>query len=194
MRSHRFPRGLWIFLFALCAAASTIIIWNFTHILYPTPETESAFLQHYSPERVISSFKSNQSSASSHHYGSSAGGRKYVTHNSGFESFFVMPPEKWMPLMDALKEDASKQLIGNGAQILAEGGDPKNGFRFDYKAGHVIGSVTILPLIIATPSSMRRAGPLPQGLVDVTARIDQTEMWFPRSPSTTQIILTDSLH
>src|SRR5258707_4742719 len=180
MRSHpQFLKGLWIPLFTVCAAASAVLIWNSTHMLYPTPETESAFLQHYTPERVISSFKSNESSASFSH-GSSTAGRKYVSHKAGFESLFVMPQERWMPLMNALKEDASKQLIANGAHILAQSGDPRNGFRFDYKAGHVIGSVTILPLAVSSPSTVQRAVPLPAALVDVTARIELTEVWFPK--------------
>lgn len=179
MRSHRFLKGFWILLFTVCVAAGAVLIWNSTHLLYPTPETESAFLQHYTPEPVISSFKSNESSSSFRH-GSSAAGRKYISNKAGFESLFVMPQKRWMPLMNALKEDASKQLIANGAYILAQSGDPQNGFRFDYKAGHVIGSVTILPLTVTSPSTVQRAVPLPAGLIDVTARIEQTEVWSPK--------------
>jgi hypothetical protein len=186
MRLRRFLKGLWILLFIVCAALTTLVMWNAKHMLYPRPETESAFLQHYTPERVISRFKANESSGFGHHL-SSAAGQKYVRRDAGFDSSFVMCPAKWMPLMNALQEGASQQLVANGAHILTQTGDPRTGFRFDYKAGHVIGSLTILPLIIGTPSNMHRATQLPAGLVDVTARIDQTEMWFPKDPGMIQI-------
>lgn len=178
MRLHRLPKGLWILLFAGCVAGAAILIWNAKHLLYPTPENESAFMKHYNPEHVISRFRSNESFAQGNH-GSSAAGWKYVSRTTGFDSVFVMCTEKSIPLMNALRQDVSEQLRENGAQILAQIGDSQNGFRFDYKSGHVIGSVTILPLIIGTGSGVHRASPLPQGLVDVKAQIEETEKWFP---------------
>src|SRR5260370_42343824 len=83
--------------------------------------------------------------------------------------------------------DAYQQLVANGAQILSQSGNPRDGFRYDYKLGKSIGTLTILPLAITAPSLIHRREPLPVGTVDVTARIEQREMWFPKEPETIQI-------
>jgi hypothetical protein len=84
--------------------------------------------------------------------------------------------------MTALSDDVSAQLLLNGAQILNRSGDPQSGFHFDYKLGKSIGSLTISPLAITSPSLIHRGIPLPEGTVDVTARIQLQEMWFPKEP------------
>ncbi len=89
--------------------------------------------------------------------------------------------------MTALNNDAYQQLVANGAQILSQSGNPRDGFRYDYKLGKSIGTLTILPLAITAPSLIHRREPLPVGTVDVTARIEQREMWFPKEPETIQI-------
>jgi hypothetical protein len=187
MRVGKLRIGFWILLLSVCTAGGAVLIWEHTHMLYPAPENESAFLQHYTPEHVISRFQAKESSNSGHHASSSAG-RKYVSREAGFECNFAMSSDKWMALMEALDEDASQQLAASGAQILDHSGDPRNGFRFDYKAGHVIGSLTILQL---APSGFHRVAPLPAGVAYVTARIEQTELWFPKEPGTIQISVTD---
>jgi len=75
-----------------------------------------------------------------------------------------------MPLMNDLRDDASAQLVVNGAQILIQTGDANTGFHFEYKLGKSIGTLTISPL--AQTSVIHRVTPLCKGLVDVTARID----------------------
>ena len=113
-------------------------------------------------------------------YGQHSGGgagRKFVTHAGGFDWHFAMRSEKWMPLMNTLRDDVSAQLVSNGAQILSQSGDPRDGFSFQYKLGKSIGTLRISPL--ATDSLIHRATPLCKGLVDVTVRIEQTETWFP---------------
>ena len=160
-------------------------------MLYPSPENESAFLRRYSPEQVIKSFACNRSLASSN-YKSSAAGWKYVSRKAGQEWILSVRAEDWMPLMDALKQDASEQLASNGAQILSENGGPRTGFHFDYKDGHIFGSLTILPLTVS--SSVHRAKPLPQDLADISARIEQTEMWFPNTPGLMQTSISSSVH
>ena len=104
-----------------------------------------------------------------------------------------MNSQKWMPLMNALRDDAAVQLVGNGAQILSQSGDSRDGFHFDYKLGNSFGSLKISPLAISSPPPHQGA-PLPEGTVDVTAHIELTEKWFPKEPGTIRIAITTSIH
>jgi hypothetical protein len=192
----RIVLGLFAVLLTLAGAVAVPVIWNRIHTLYPTSETESAFLKNYTPQHVIEAYQcSTQSSA---HVGPSGGGEagdKFVTHHGGFEWFFAMRSDKWTPLMTALNNDAYQQLVANGAQILSQSGNPRDGFRYDYKLGKSIGTLTILPLAITSPSLIHRREPLPVGTLDVTARIEQKETWFPKEPGSMQIQASkDSIH
>jgi len=141
-----------------------------------TPETESAFLKSYTPEQVIDRFRENLGSSHTRNFGSSAE-RAFVPHEAGFQFCVVLRRENWMPLMNALRDDALQQLSSNGAEVLSQSGNSQDGFRFDYKVNQSTGSLRILPL--ATTSLVHRRMPLPQGLEDVTVKIEQSEKWFP---------------
>lgn len=91
--------------------------------------------------------------------------------------------------MNALKNDAPAQLTHNGAQILSESGDARDGFHFEYKLGKSIGTLIISPLSIDTV--VHRTTPLGQGLVDVNVRIKQTEIRFPKAPGTIMACVVD---
>ena len=93
-------------------------------------------------------------------------------------------------LMNALRDDVSTQLAQNGAQILSQSGAARDGFHFEYKLGKSIGTLTISSLSI--DSHIWRATPLREGLVDVTARIEQTETWFPNAPGAIVIRVNDN--
>jgi hypothetical protein len=180
MKSHPILAGLSVLLLSVCVAVAPGI-WDQLHTLYPTPETESSFLKNYTPKSVIERFDAEKGSSYGQHSGGGAG-RKFVTHTAGFDWYFAMRSEKWMPLMNALRDDASAQLVANGAQILSQTGDANVGFQFEYKLGRSIGTLTISPL--GQTSLIHRATPLCKGLVDVTAHIEQTERWFPKEPGT----------
>jgi hypothetical protein len=92
----------------------------------------------------------------------------------------VLRPEKWMPLMNALRDDVLQQLADNGAEVFSQTGDPRLGFHFDYRVGKSFGSLTIAPLAINP--LIRRNMSLPEGMMDVTVKIEQTERWFPKEP------------
>lgn len=189
MQSHRFLTGRSALLLYLCGLAAIWAVWNQLHTLDPTPETESAFLKNYTPQRVIEGFQCDLLSSNS---GSThAAGREFVTHTAGFEYFFAIRSQNWTPLMNALRDDVEAQLVGNGAQILSQSGDPRDGFHFDYKLGKSLGSLKISPLAISSPNPHRGA-PLPEGTVDVTARIELAEKWFPKEPGTIRIAVTTS--
>jgi hypothetical protein len=141
---------------------------------YPTPETESTFLKHYTPVNVLDRFKENQ--AWSFSSGKSAGaGYDFVTHGTTFQGYFAMRSERWMPLIEALREDVAAQLVMNGAHILDQSGDDRTGFDFDYKLGNTLGSVTVSSL--AVTSAIHRGMPLPGGVLDVHASVDVAERW-----------------
>ena len=176
MKSHPILVGLSALLLAVCVAVAPGIR-DHLQTLYPTPETESSFLKDYTPKNAIERFDAEKGLSYGRHSGGGAG-RKFVTHTSGFDWYFAMRSEKWMPLMNALRDDASAQLVANGAQILRQTGDVHDGFHFEYKLGKSIGTLTISPL--AQTSLIHRATPLCKGLVDVTAHIEQTERWFPK--------------
>lgn len=190
MKSHPILVGLSILLLAVCVVVVPGI-WDHLNTLYPTPETESAFLKNYTPKSVMDRFDAEGGSSVMHHSGGGAG-RKFVTHTGGFEWYFSIRTEKWMPLMNALRDDVSAQLADNGAHILGQSGDARDGFHFEYKVGKSIGTLTILPL--AQTSLIHRATPLCNGLVDVTAHIEQTETWFPKEPGTIMVSVNDNLH
>jgi hypothetical protein len=189
MKPYRVSLGLPILLLIICAAVALSVIWDRVFTLYPTPDTESAFLKNYTPKSVIEHFEATDSSSYTRHSGGGAG-RKFVTHSAGFDWHFEMRSENWLPLMTALRDDASAQLVGNGAQILIQSGNSRDGFHFEYKLGKSLGTLTISPL--EKDSLIRRRAPLPEGVVDLTAHIEQNEMWFPKEPGTTQISINNS--
>ncbi len=180
MKSHPILVGLSVLLLATCAVLARAI-WDRTHPLRSPEETESAFLKNYTPKSVMDRFDAGQGSSNGQHSGGGAG-REFVIHQAGFQWHFAIKTENWMPLMNALRDDVSAQLAANGAQILSQSGDARDGFRFEYKLGKSIGTLTILPLE-KTPL-IHRATPLCKGLVDVTPHIEQTETWFSKEPST----------
>ena len=187
MKSHPILVGLSVLLLAICIVVAPGI-WEQLHTFYPTPETESAFINNYTPKSVIERFQADKGSSYGHHSGGAAG-VKFVTHTAGFEWHFAILSEKWMPLMNALGDDVSAQLVHNGAQILSQSGDARDGFHFEYKLGKSIGTLTISPLSIN--SLIQRATPLGQGLLDVTVHIEQSETWFPKAPGTIVVRVDD---
>jgi hypothetical protein len=176
MKSHPILVGLSVLLLAVCVAVAPGIC-DHLHTLYPTPETESSFLKNYTPKTAIERFDAEKGSSYGQHSGGGAC-RKFVTHTGGFDWYFAVRSEKWMPLMNALRDDASAQLFANGAVILSQTGNAHDGFHFEYELGKSIGTLTISPL--TQTSVIHRATPLCKGLVDVTAHIEQTERWFPK--------------
>lgn len=164
-------------LLLIISAGAFWVIWDSSHRLYVTPETESAFLKNYTPQHVIERFQCNESS--SHGAGRSGGAeRDFVSHQASFDWFFVMQPDDFIPLMTALNDDLAAQLTGNMAQILSRTGDARTGFHYNYRLGKSIGSVTISP--IALNSGIHRATPLPKCMVDVTAKVELAEEWYPK--------------
>lgn len=159
------------------------LVWDRVHIYPATSETESAFLKNYTPTNVLNRFNDGQASYSSGR--GDGAGYESVRHTANFEGYFALCSEKFMPLMDALRDDVEAQLVGNGARILSQIGLAQAGFHLDYKLGKTVGSVTISPLQLRPELSRRN--PLPNCMVDVQTRIDVAEKWSPREPDLTQV-------
>jgi hypothetical protein len=190
MKSHVLAIRLWVPLL-LVSTAVAIAWWQQSRVFYATPETESVFLKNYTPEHIIECFRERESFSQARNFGSAAG-YTFVGHQAGFQFFVVLRPEKWMPLMNALRDDVLQQLANNGAEVLSQNGNPHDGFHFDYRLNKSIGSLTILPLGTTPPSQIHRNTPLPQGMGDVTVKIEQTEKWFPKGAGTSRSALQAS--
>lgn len=177
-------------LLLMVSAGAFWMMWESSHLLYATPETESAFLKNYTPQHVIERFQCNESS--SHGRGSGGGaGKDFVTHQASFNWFFAMRSDKLLPLMTALNDDLTAQLSLNGAQILSRSGDARTGFRYDYRLGKSIGSVTISP--VSLDSGIHRATPLPKCMVDVATKVELAEKWYPKEQTAMQASLSNSM-
>lgn len=190
------PHRLAIWLLAPVILACVVVamtVWHQHLIFYPTPETESAFLKSYTPQHVIDSFIENEGHSQGR--GMSAGaGRDSVSHDGDFEFYVVLRRERWLPLMNALRDDVLQQLANSEAEVLSRGGNPHDGFRFDYRISKNSGSVMISPLSVTPPSLIGRKISLPEDMQDVTVRIEQTEKRFPKGAGTIQNSLTTSVH
>ena len=170
-------RWLAIALFALVCLVAAAGVFDHVLTYYPTPETESAFLKSYTPQPVIDQFREHKASSSGRQSDGGAG-HKFVTHHAGFEYRVVMRRENWVPLMAALQKDVLEQLAANDAEVVGQSGNWQDGFRIEYRIDHSIGSLTISPVTLN--SRVRRNMPLPEGMEDVTVKIEQTEKWFPK--------------
>lgn len=158
------------------------------HTVYPTRETESAFLKNYAPRSAVEPFESKQFNSQWFYRESAAAGEGFATHQGAFHGKVAIKPEKWMSLMTALNNDVSTQLLRDGARILSATGDPRNGFHFDYRLGRSYGAVTISPLEI------NRSPQIPEGSVQAVVDVALSEQWFPKEPGIITVKLSSGIH
>ena len=93
--------------------------------------------------------------------------------------------------MNALRNDVLQQLANNDAEVLSQSGILPGALRFDYRINQSIGSLIIWTLM---NSQVQRNMPLPEGIDDVTVKIEQTEKWFPKGLGANQASLTGLVH
>lgn len=144
----------------------------------PTPATQSAFIQRYSPQAVIDSFADRRFNAQNSSGFGSAAGTKFVSNDRDINPTFVVHSEQEASLMVALDRDLLAQLTLNKAEILSQSGDSDRGFRFTYRLDSNLGSAIIQPLVAKSESLS--GTPLPVGMLGVTPRIVIREKWFPK--------------
>jgi hypothetical protein len=150
---------------------------------YPTPETESAFMKNYSPKTVIEPFQCKDEGANQTNSVTAGAVRKFVSHESVFESNFVIKSRNWMPLMLALDDDLSSRLSRQGAEIVTHTGEPRDGYHTQYRTDKSVGEVALesLRLISVTSVSGPRAI-LRDDEQAVDLRIAIREKWFETKP------------
>ena len=146
-------------------------------VVYPNPETESAFLRGYSLANEIVPGTPLASNSS----GTDSAGRGCATHQREFQIWFALPSGNEPAVMAAARRDLQYRLSRQGSQITAASGDLQKGFQFDYASGHSKGSVVVDPLVIADSASVAgQAGPRP-GQPAVKLRIRISETWYKAS-------------
>jgi hypothetical protein len=158
------------------------VVQHFSYV-YPTPETESAFLKNYTPDTVVGRFQRMNHGAQESSTTSAGAGRKFVSNERVFEPRFVIKSRDWMPLMVSLDQDLSFQLSHQGAEIVSQTGDPREGYRIEYQADKSFGEVTLEPLRLVSVASV--PGPravLPDDEQAVDLRITIHEKWFKSKP------------
>ena len=149
-------RGLLI-VFASC------LIWiavDQTQLVSATPETQSAFLKVYSPNKVIDRFKAAEFSEESTETSAGAG-RGFATHGEDFEPTLVINVGDGVALMQALRDDIASGLIEQSGEIVEESGSPVDGFQIKYAIGKSHGRVTVEPLKSMAASSLGGVGSAP---------------------------------
>lgn len=156
----------------LCLAIFRVVVAK-ADVVYPNPETESAFLRGYTLENAIvpgTPFTSGSG-------GPDSAGRGCASHQREFQFWFAIPSGNETAVMAALRRDLESRLTRQGSRITAAHGDLRKGFQFDYAAGHSKGSVIVDPLEIADAPP---AG-LPLGQIAVKLRIRISETWYKAS-------------
>ncbi len=151
--------------------------------IYPTPERQSAFLKNYSPDTVIEQFQCKNEGAQEGHSLMAGAGRKFVSRESAFQPRLVIKSKDWMPLMVALEHDLYSQLSQQGAEILSQTGDPREGYRIEYQSDKSFGEVAVEPLRLISVTAVSGPGAiLPDDEQAVDLRITIQEKWFKTKP------------
>lgn len=146
-------------------------------VVYPTPETQSAFFKNYSPASTIARFRIEGSGAQQSAPGGSSAGRGCAFHKKEFVSLCVIASGNSAPLMAEVERDIRSSLSQQDARIIGEA--HAEGFQFDYSAGRSIGTVVVDPIVVVDATSV--AGPhggIAPGEIAVKLRIRIAETWY----------------
>lgn len=158
----------------LCCVAIFRVVAAKGDVVYPNPETESAFLKSYTLANSIVPgipLASGFGGPDSAHHGC-------ASHQREFQSWFAIPPGSEPAVMTAVRQDLEHQLTRQGSQIIAASGDLHTGFQYDYAAGRTKGSVFIDPPVLADSTF---AGQLRRGQLAVKLRVRISETWYKAS-------------
>lgn len=144
--------------------------------VYPTPETESAFLKNYTPEPAVDQFRLKDSYGQWGSTVTAGAGKEFASHQRSFSGQIAIDPKNWVSLMSSVSDDLSAQLSRYGAQILNQSGDVHDGFRVNYRVGKTFGQVVISPL------KGEKVQPGFSGKLQVSLDVSVEEKWFPKAP------------
>jgi hypothetical protein len=163
------------------AGASLLIggvIWIYAAqagIVYPTPDTESAFLKAYSPNSTIEQYKDARVAAMTNGR-TAAADKGFASYEENFEPIVVIRNEEWVALIQDLRKDVALQLAAQKAAIFEESGSVDSGFKVRYAIGHSEGTVTIDPLQTLDGSQLGTGRTAETATVRLRIRIQ--EKWF----------------
>ena len=101
-------------------------------VVYPNPQTESAFLRGYTLANAVVPGTPLASGSS----GPDSAGRGCASHQREFQFWLAIPSGNEPAVMAAVRRDLESRLTRQGSRITAENGDLRKGFQFDYAAGH----------------------------------------------------------
>lgn len=160
----------------LCLAIFRVALAK-ADVAYPNPDTESAFLRGYTLANAIVPGTPLASGSS----GPDSAGHGCASHQREFQFWFAIPSGNEPAVMAAVWRDLESRLTVQGSQITAANGDQRNGFQFDYAAGHNKGSVIVDPLVIANSTSAAGQAGLRPGQLVVKLRIRISEIWYKAS-------------
>ncbi len=145
-------------------------------LVLPGPQTQSTFLRQYSPQPVVEQYRSQAASQEWLNGTSNGAGKQFATASASFDGRFALAPERKPMLMAALDQDLAAQLTGAGAKILTQSGDTLVGYRYAYRLGKSLGTVTIAPMQAGEQNAMLTAA----GTAPVRVKVDVEEKWFPK--------------
>jgi hypothetical protein len=160
----------------LCLAIFRVVVAK-ANVVYPNPETESAFLMGYTLANAVVPGTPLTSGSSA----SASAGRGCASHQREFQFWFTIPSGTEPAVMAAVRRDLEFRLTRQGSQITAANGDLRKGFQFEYAAGHSKGSVIVDPLVIADSPSVAGQAGLRSGQLAVKLRIWISETWYKAS-------------
>lgn len=154
----------------LCVALFRIVVAK-GGMVYPSPETESAFLKGYTLASAIvpgSPLASGVSGPDSANHGC-------ASHQREFQFWVAIPHGSDLAVMAAVRRDIESRLTRQGSQIIGASGDLRTGFQYDYAVGKTKGSVFIDPLVLADSTFAGQAGP---GKLTVKLQVRISETWY----------------
>lgn len=160
----------------LCVMIFRVVARN-ADVVYPTSETESAFLRSYAITDAIKSGIPYRSSES----GPDSAGRGCASHQREFQSWFALESGNEAGVMTEVRRDLESRLRRTGSQITLEKGNPREGFQFEYATGSIKGTVTVDPLAILDATSVAGKAGLPFGQTAFTLRVRVSETWYKAS-------------
>jgi hypothetical protein len=171
-----------IFVGGILLLLATFTVNAVDHFLYvyPTPETQSAFLKTYTATPVIDRFKAMQSSR---WQGSAdaAAGRKFVSRHKEEEHYFVIETGLEPLLIGAMKEDISDKLKQQGARIISQTNSPA-GFEVRYELGQSRGIIALDPAQGVDVRMIMGHVPMPTKTEAIMLRVRIAETWSKSAP------------
>lgn len=160
----------------LCVVIFRAVVRN-ADVVYPSSETESAFLSSYTITNVIKSGIALRSSLS----GPDSAGRGCAFHEREFQSWFAIGSRDEAGVMTEVRQDLESRLSRTGSQITLEKGNPREGFQFEYATGSIKGTVTVDPLAIQDSTAVAGKAGLPFGQTAFNLRVRVSETWYKAS-------------